>query len=203
MIRVIKLGGSLHDAPQLAAWLGLLGEGGGQVVLVPGGGPFADQVRAAQQRLGFDDATAHHMALLAMEQYGLLLCGLDARLRPAASREDIHAALAGAATPVWLPSRLCLAQPDIPASWAVTSDSLALWLAGHLGAAALGLVKSRLPEPGLDAPGLARAGLVDEAFPAFMARWPMPLRVFSREDVAGCRTWLGEGPGKPGSRQAG
>ena len=35
--------------------------------------------------------------------------------------------------PVWLPSAMAIAAPDIPACWDVTSDSLAAWLAGKLG----------------------------------------------------------------------
>lgn len=190
MIRVVKLGGSLHDAPELEGWLRVLGAADGRVVLVPGGGPFADRVRAAQSRWRFADAAAHRMALLAMEQYGLMLCGLEAGLRPAASREDILAILAEKGTPVWLPSRLCLANPDIPESWDVTSDSLALWLAGYLGAAALALVKYETPEPGLDAGALARAGLVDGAFPDFLARRPMALRLFGRREALTFRAWL-------------
>src|SRR3546814_1733087 len=83
---VVKLGGSLAGGPELTGWLDALAAGGGSIVLVPGGGPFADAVRTMQRRWSFGDATAHHLALLAMEQYGLMLAGLQPVLRPAASR---------------------------------------------------------------------------------------------------------------------
>ena len=41
-MRVVKLGGSLSGAPELKAWLAALAGAAGRVVLVPGGGPFAD-----------------------------------------------------------------------------------------------------------------------------------------------------------------
>ena len=77
---VVKLGGSLQSFPGLRDWVRLIAEqGGGRVVLVPGGGQFADAVRAAQRTAGFDDRTAHGMALFAMEQYGLMLAALAPR----------------------------------------------------------------------------------------------------------------------------
>ena len=46
---VVKLGGSLAYASELPRWLSALAEGaGGRAIIVPGGGPFADQVRHAQ-----------------------------------------------------------------------------------------------------------------------------------------------------------
>ncbi len=42
-------------------------EGAGKVVIVSGGGPFADQVRDAQKRWKFNDQQAHQIALHAMD----------------------------------------------------------------------------------------------------------------------------------------
>ena len=38
------------------------------LLIVPGGGPFADAVRAQDDRLGLSDEAAHWMAVLAMDQ---------------------------------------------------------------------------------------------------------------------------------------
>ena len=75
-LTVVKLGGSLAFSDALRPWLDALSQCARHVVVVPGGGPFADAVRAAQPRMGFDDRAAHHMALSAMEQYGRALVGL-------------------------------------------------------------------------------------------------------------------------------
>ncbi|MDX1607181.1 MAG: hypothetical protein R3202_13400 [Candidatus Competibacterales bacterium] len=162
---VVKLGGSLADSDRLPAWLAAIAAGAGRIVLVPGGGPFADAVRASQARWGFDGHTAHRMALLAMHQYGLLLAGLRPELVPVDSESGIRAALAAARVPVWLPEPMALAAPGLEASWDLSSDSLAAWLAGRLNAERLVLVKSvEAPEPTPDA--LAAAGVVDPLFPA-------------------------------------
>jgi dihydroneopterin aldolase len=145
-ILVVKLGGSLAGAPVLADWLKVLAQAGGRSVIVPGGGPFADQVRNLQRELGFDDATAHHLALLAMEQFGRILAALQPGLAPASNREEIDKALDSGQVPVWMPTEMTLDRPEIPESWQVTSDSLAAWLAGALNADRLVLV-GRSPPP--------------------------------------------------------
>lgn len=139
---VVKLGGSLAAGTLLERWLDAIVAASGRVVVVPGGGPFADAVRALQPRLGFDDATAHALALLAMGQYGLVLAARAPALLPAESPDDIGRALAAGRVSVWLPPRTLGTAEGVPESWDVTSDSLALWLATRLGAPAVLLVKS-------------------------------------------------------------
>src|SRR5690348_1464350 len=100
---VVKLGGSLAGRPHVEPWLDTLAACAGQAVLVPGGGPFADAVRAAQPALGFDDLAAHHMALLAMEQFGRALASLRAGFALADSPSAIISALDSSRVPVWAP----------------------------------------------------------------------------------------------------
>jgi len=167
---VVKIGGSVAGAPNLLrGWLAALAGGAGRVVLVPGGGPFADAVRDAQAGLGFDDGTAHHLALLAMEQYGRALCALADGLVPAASLADLTARRLAGRIPVWMPVPLTLGAPEVPASWDVTSDSLSAWLAGRLRARRLVLVKSApRPPDGLPLGEAVAGNLVDPAFGRFL-----------------------------------
>jgi 5-(aminomethyl)-3-furanmethanol phosphate kinase len=166
---VVKLGGSYAGSTDLKAWLEALAGCAGDVVLVPGGGPFADAVRRAQEQMGFDDRVAHHMALAAMEQYGCALLNLGSRMTRAASAPAIRRALRQREIPLWCPSRMVLAADEIPASWDVTADSLAAWLAGKLGAARLLLVKQIRPAgPRVRAADLVAQGLVDAKFPDFL-----------------------------------
>ena len=133
---VVKLGGSLYNAPELRIWIQILADYSSLTILiVPGGGPFADQVRAAQKEHHFDDDIAHHMALLAMKQFGLTLTGLDVRCLPF----DPHGPIKSLS--VWLPDDTLLAETDLPHSWDLTSDSLALWISAKLRAEQLLLVK--------------------------------------------------------------
>jgi len=168
-LAVVKLGGSHAFSPHLRDWLGALAGCAGHVVVVPGGKPFSDTVRAAQPRIGFDDRAAHHMALLAMAQYGCALASLHPGYVPADSLTAIRRALRDRLVPVWSPVRMALRASDVAWSWDVTSDSLAAWLAGRLGAARLLLVKQVAPpERPVSAGDLVAQGIVDPAFSDMM-----------------------------------
>ena len=166
---VVKLGGSLANSEEMPRWLDVIANAGaGKVVLVPGGGPWADEVRAAQKREGFDDRVAHRRSLRAMEQYGKVLAGMRANLVPAAAIAEIHEALRNGQIALWMPYEMVVADRTIPESWDVSSDSLAAWLAEQLNASALVLVKSLKidwPQPAIEEQ--VRRGWVDPAFPKF------------------------------------
>ena len=174
-IWAVKLGGSLADSHCLILWLEALSQT--SAVIVPGGGRFADAVRQAQMHWHFDEQTAHHMAILAMQQYGRMLAGLCPKLIAATTLEDL-AKHRGQAT-VWLPNPEKLDEAGIPASWDVTSDSLAAWLAHQLCIENLLLVKSvaELDKPvgkarELTAIQAAEAGWVDPAFYHYAMKRP-------------------------------
>jgi aspartokinase-like uncharacterized kinase len=190
---VVKLGGSLAFAPALTDWLVAIAAGRGRAVLVPGGGPFADQVREAQRRRPFDDATAHRMALLAMEQYGLMLCGLHPALRPAKSRTEIAQLRRQELVPVWLPTAMALGRPEIEESWDVTSDSLAAWLAGALGLRHLVLVKSAAPPDPATAEALEAAEYIDPMLPVLLRRYGVAARCVADDEAGAFGAGLGGG----------
>ncbi len=106
------------------------------VLVVPGGGPFADAVRAVDEQVGFEDATAHELALRAMDQLGVLL----GRLLPAA--EFVADLVAPRALGLLEAARAFAGRADVPASWTVTSDSLAVLAAAAIGADEAILLKS-------------------------------------------------------------
>ncbi|MBV2094968.1 MAG: amino acid kinase [Candidatus Thiodiazotropha sp.] len=176
---VVKLGGSLFDSDHLSNWLALLAQAG-STVIVPGGGPFADQVRRAQRRWRFDQSSAHNMALLAMEQFGRMVCGVQPGLRAAASRSQVAEVLARGETPVWLPSAMVMAESAIEHSWEVTSDSLAVWLCGELGIGRLLLVKSApLQGARIAVAELEESGMIDSQFGAYLRQTPIRAWVLS------------------------
>lgn len=179
---IVKLGGSLADTADLQSWLGVLAcFGGGRVIIVPGGGPFADQVRRSQDLWGFNDRTAHRMALLAMDQYGLMMTGIRSDLKPAASAAALEQVLSQAGVAVWLPSAMTTDNPSIPESWDLTSDSLAAWLANALNAKMLLLVKSvQLSESVITAVKMSGRGWVDPMFPVMTAEGKYETRLMAK-----------------------
>ncbi|WP_253399454.1 uridylate kinase [Methylorubrum extorquens] len=181
---VVKIGGSLvADRARLCA---LLAECVAEppVAIVPGGGLFADAVRATQAALGLDDALAHRLALDAMGRMAEVFCTLEPRLTIARSLEAVADALAQGRSVIWDPIALKAGHADIAESWDVTSDSLALWLAGMLGVERCILVKSANLTSQTDPAALARASLVDAAFPRFAAAFPGAIVIRGPEDIS-------------------
>src|SRR5579863_3883449 len=190
-LTIVKLGGSHAAEPHLREWLAALATCGGRVVIVPGGGPFADRVREMQASMGFDDRAAHHMALLAMEQFGVAIAGLEPRLVRAASLAAIDQALRQTRAPVWTPVRMALGADDLPPSWDVTSDSLAAWLAGRLGARKVMLVKHGVPyslRPDVDQ--LTARGIVDPLFARHLRASRAEAVVAGPADVVRAVKWI-------------
>ncbi|CAX24181.1 Conserved protein (Orf21) involved in biosynthesis of tetrahydromethanopterin, putative kinase [Methylorubrum extorquens DM4] len=181
---VVKIGGSLvADRARLCAILADCVEEL-PVAIVPGGGLFADAVRATQAALGLDDALAHRLALDAMGRMADVFCALEPRLTIARSLEAVADALAQGRSVIWDPIALKAGHADIAESWDVTSDSLALWLAGMLGVERCILVKSAKLTSQTDPAALARAGLVDAAFPRFAAAFGGTIVIRGPEDLS-------------------
>lgn len=184
---VVKLGGSLSegaqagDTSQLRDWLSMLAQtGAGRVVIVPGGGRFADAVRHAQAQWRFDDLTAHNMAVLAMSQTAHLMCGLHPALRRCDLEDQLIEVLRRGQTAVWSPIELQRESADADTNWDATSDSIALGLAQRLGAARLVVVKSCEVDPTATLEQLSAAGVIDRRFATRAADGSMPI------DVVGC-----------------
>ena len=181
---VVKLGGSLANSEELPRWLEVIATAGaGKVVLVPGGGPWADEVREAQKREGFDDRIAHRKALRAMEQYGQVLAASRPGFIAAANIAAIHEVLARSQIPVWMPYDMVVADSSIPETWDVTSDSLSAWLADILNASALLLVKSfaiNEPQPAIE--DMVRRGWVDPGLPKFSCSGRFQVRMLGHGD---------------------
>jgi 5-(aminomethyl)-3-furanmethanol phosphate kinase len=190
---VIKVGGSLAETGRLGATLSMLSAAQIPIVIVPGGGPFADAVRSLQREINFDDAVAHRVAMLAMEQMAEWIVSQRAGLKVAHSIDDISDCIMDGQIPVWAPLRMIGDDETISADWSATSDSLAVRLAELLGARLI-LLKSVDVADGLSAEELARQGAVDGFFPEIVARAGVSWSIFGPADDAALAAILtGEG----------
>ncbi|MDD5410110.1 MAG: uridylate kinase [Methylobacter sp.] len=180
---VVKLGGSLARSEALIKCLNTIEQKyqGRAVVIVPGGGAFADQVRIAQNHWQFDDKTAHAMALLAMQQMALLLKGLKPDFSMAGLTSDIQERLKLQKVVIWSPDIIELDSAGIQATWDITSDSLAAWLAKTLSAKELVLVKSANINGGLSVRELADQNIVDQSFCNFLANSSFKITIINEQ----------------------
>lgn len=195
-LAVVKLGGSIVRSGQLAGWLEVLAGVERPIVIVPGGGALADEVRQCQRQLGFGDSTAHRMALLAMDQLAWAIAGVRSGFAVGVAPEELREILQRGLAAVWAPSALIAARTDLEATWRLTSDSLALWLAGKLGASDCCVVKSAtVPRGSLSADALMGDGVVDEAFSAMLAETAIRTTIFGQGDETVLGSYLaGQSP---------
>ena len=178
-MQVIKLGGSLSKSGDLFDGLNRIATGQGRVVIVPGGGDFADQVRFAQQQWRFNDVIAHEMAILAMQQMALVFKGLQPSFILAHSVAEIKQQ--NQSVPIiWSPAIQELNKAGVAASWEITSDSLAAWLATQLKATDLILVKAAAVDSN-NLAQLSEQGIIDSAFVRFAAQASFNIHILSKD----------------------
>ncbi len=176
---VVKVGGSLLDWPGLADRLSsyLDDRRGDRLVLVVGGGRFADALRDLDRAQSIGEARSH---------------------APCSASSTSPLTPSPAIVPGWLSSRKIAALPHawetgrspilaprrfldlddrspdpLPHAWSVTSDSIAARLAVRLGADELVLLKSAPIPPGIDLEAASRLGLVDPEIPRAASRVPV------------------------------
>ena len=140
---IVKIGGGVlsHPACFDAVLRAIDASTGRPLLVVPGGGPFADAVRGVDADVRLADTTAHWMAILAMDQYAHLIASRLSRGRLVEEASAIDGARRSGRVPVLAPYRWLREADPLPHSWDVTSDSIAAWIAGAVGAAQLVLVK--------------------------------------------------------------
>jgi aspartokinase-like uncharacterized kinase len=155
----IKVGGGLAGFPGAVDRVcrsisGLAGEY--RVLVLPGGGPFADAVRAFQRKEGLSENAAHWMAILAMDQYAHVLAE---RISGAVLVDEpgaVLGALDQGAVVVLAPYRWMRAADVLPHTWNATSDSVAAFVAGAFEATYLVLIKPvESSDPRMVDPGFA------------------------------------------------
>ena len=141
-LTVIKVGGSLFDWPELPRRLTELidarkaADREERLVLIAGGGPAADMVRALDRIHGLGDQTAHRLALHAMDLTAIILAELLPGTVAVDHVDALRTVWSAGSIPVLAP-RLTLdeiersGQASLPASWDVTSDTIAAWIAVH------------------------------------------------------------------------
>ncbi len=178
---VWKLGGSLLDLPDLGERIVRLhAERSPEmpVVIIPGGGIFADSVREMDRLHRLDPLDSHHLALDAMRLSASLVAAL-LQQTPICDLEEqkttIQACSSGQskpATEVWnvidswhmLLSELEQTCGPLPRDWRLTSDSIAAALAAYWRADELVLLKSIDRPQHVSWEAVAEAGSVDTVF---------------------------------------
>lgn len=134
--QVVKFGGSLlqdlEETKARIAEIERLDLDG--VVVFPGGGPTDNVIHGIAETTGLTDPQINRACLKAVDQTGLLLCGLSARFRPAETLGQVRSILDEGLIPVLIPSQLIFAIDAFTLHSVITSDTLGAFFAHLLGA---------------------------------------------------------------------
>ena len=186
--RVVKLGGSLLDVPDLASrlrrWLQRQSEM--CTLLVAGGGRLADVLREADQLHRLGETASHWLCIRAMTIHAEMLAALLPEARLLASIAEWRSR----------PATLSILDPwiflreeerrfpglTLPESWHATSDSIAARISSCVDAAELVLLKSKLPQHEATLLDAAADGFVDPLLPQFGSGLPAIRSVNFRSD---------------------
>ena len=123
---IVKLGGSLFPENALKFCKSLIGK---KVVVICGGGEFANKIRGYDEEIGFSSTTSHKTAILCMDIIGMLLADKMNDAEAIYSLEDAKKVLDECKLPVLLPSKLFEYLDPLEHSWKVTSDSISVYIA--------------------------------------------------------------------------
>ncbi|MFX1520586.1 MAG: hypothetical protein ACFFCD_11780 [Promethearchaeota archaeon] len=143
-IHCIKIGGSLSSYPDalrsLMKSLDILSKSY-RILIVPGGGLFADTVREMYRQYNLSETVAHWMAILAIDQYGFFLSNLSENAATTPSIDEAKELAKKNKISILLPFRLLYEQDPLEHSWDVTSDSIAAYIATLIDTESLILLK--------------------------------------------------------------
>ncbi len=191
-IRVVKVGGSLFDLPDLAdrlrAWLSE--QSPAHHVIVTGGGALVEQVRRWHALRPLNDAAAHWMSVDLMTVTAHMLHDHLPEIPLIEDDRLLCQRLGERSCTLFGPGQwLRHSEPNLPGrklptNWQVTSDSIAARLAITLLADELVLLKSALPQK-KSVEQLVQEGYLDRMFAALHPDLPRTFLVNLRDPDRG------------------
>jgi len=134
---VLKIGGSWITNPKLKTLIGRLEKKKkGKIIIVAGGGCFADSVRFAFKKTKMSEKLANTLALKSTEIFCSYLKNINKKLYLTTDKRFKENSLN-----VWLPSVILSNEKSFKKNWNSTSDSVAAWLSENIKANGLVLIK--------------------------------------------------------------
>jgi 5-(aminomethyl)-3-furanmethanol phosphate kinase len=190
---VVKVGGSLFDLPDLATrlrrWLAAEWSSTNGILLLPGGGPAVDVVRALDRWHKLGEEASHWLALRALTLNAHFLTSLLPSACAIDSLSELPHIWDKGNIPILNAHEFARADEDnpgrLPHTWAVTSDAVAARVAIVTHARHLVLLKSATIPPDVDWREAGQRGLVDEMFAEVLRHASRDLRT----RAVNLRTW--------------
>jgi 5-(aminomethyl)-3-furanmethanol phosphate kinase len=137
---VIKIGGSWVKNPKILDLIKALGKykSSEDLILVCGGGCFADSVRSVYSVTKMSEETGNFIALKATELFSYLLKEIEDDFFLTSEINDFRKKR----IKIWLPSKVLNKNKTFIENWDSTSDSVAAWLHNKISSKGLIFIKS-------------------------------------------------------------
>lgn len=182
---VVKLDGALAHDDTLQDWVEELSTvGGGRVIIVPGRWHGADFIREMKSRWKLDRLVTHNMLLLTGAQYGLLISSMAPQISPVLDARHVRQTLQRGGVALWMPLSLMRDIPDDLTDSTISSDSIAAWLAAHLNAERLILVKTQPFFSNVNIAQHIRDGVLDEGFRNYADKLACPVTLLHKSELS-------------------
>ena len=122
---IVKLGGSLFPEDAIKLCKALVGR---KIIVICGGGDFANKIREFDKKNNFSCNSTHKAAILCMDIIGMLLADKVDGAKAVYSLEDAKNLIDEGKLPILLPSRLLEYLDPLEHSWNITSDSISVYI---------------------------------------------------------------------------
>ena len=128
-MHIVKIGGSLtYDAkPLLKALKSYAKENNKKIVIIPGGGEFANVVRKIDKALNISNSLSHKLAIKCMDLIGEVYAEIG-NIKAYDTLFNLKREIEKEKIAILLPSKILLSTDIAEHSWAITSDSLSLYI---------------------------------------------------------------------------
>ncbi|MFW9885200.1 MAG: hypothetical protein ACFFEX_12515 [Candidatus Thorarchaeota archaeon] len=97
------------------------------LLIVPGGGAFADLIRDFHTRKYLSDSAAHWLAIRCMDLTGFIMADMNSSMNLYSEKDALERWAEGKSF-IIQPYELLKSHDRLPHSWDVTSDSIAYWI---------------------------------------------------------------------------
>lgn len=102
-----------------------------KIIIIPGGGTYANFVRMLDKKISIGDELSHWMAIFAMNNNGNRINQVYCQLTCFTNLDELKKSKEKIV--IFLPYDFLYQLDELPHSWSVTSDSITLYIAHHLG----------------------------------------------------------------------
>ncbi|MFP4654171.1 MAG: amino acid kinase [Methanohalobium sp.] len=172
---VLKIGGSLMDnintiTNHILDYINNTAPEETSIIIVPGGGLFADCIRSVSKKYSISNESSHWMAIAGMEQYAYYIIDKTG-LRNINSLSNVKPGVS-----VLKPYQFLRINDELPHGWNVTSDSIGAWIAKKLDSLFIkvtdvdGIFQNHSLVPEIDASDISKLdqSCTDEYMPGFL-----------------------------------